>query len=164
MESVAVFLQRHANGCAPESLDFDLFGRSSFNRYYYAAYLQVRDLLGSLDPSWISAQHKSIPDLLNGSVLSAIKKKRNRATKIGDAEAIQICSRADTSARELASMMRKAYAVRVTADYNPEIRVERQEGGRFKLNLVSVNDAHGWPTLAKEYGENIKRAWNLGDA
>ena len=30
----------------------DVFGRSSYNRYYYAAFLTARSLFVSLDPGW----------------------------------------------------------------------------------------------------------------
>lgn len=163
MEGVALFLQRHANECAPGSHEFDLFGRSSFNRYYYAAYLQVRGLLATLNPSWTGTPHKGIPNLLRGTIVCAIKKKRSKATKIRDAKAVSICSRAEYSARELAHIMENAYAVRVVADYNPDIRVMQQEGDRFSLYSFSVTAAHDWSKQARGHSENIKRAWKLND-
>ncbi|WP_234731321.1 hypothetical protein [Acidocella facilis] len=163
MQNVALFLQTKANSCPHDSRDFDLFGRSSFNRYYYAAYLEVRSLLGSLNESWATAQHSSIPKLLNGQIVEQIGRKRQRAAKLGDTAALQICSRAKQSAHDLAALMETAYATRVTADYHPEVIVEAETRGRFRLNLVSVTIAHDWPVKARENGERIKRAWRLSD-
>jgi hypothetical protein len=41
--------------------DADAFGRSAFNRYYYASYLITRDMLRQLDPSWTRTGHSKIP-------------------------------------------------------------------------------------------------------
>ena len=163
MESVAHFLQTKANSCAPGSREFDLFGRSSFNRYYYAVYLQVRSLLGGLNATWAGAQHASIPNLLTGQVLERIKRQRNRALRVGDSDAAQICVRAASSTHELATLMKEAYAVRVTADYEPSIPIVSQNGGRFQLNSVPVTTAHDWVARAREHGQRIARAWGLPD-
>ena len=163
MENVALFLQTKANSCLPDSCDFDLFGRSSFNRYYYAVYLQVRSMLGDLNETWATAQHASIPELLTGQVMAKIKMQRARAARVRDNEAVEICNRAVASANELATLMRDAYAVRVTADYRPDIAVEPDDRGRFRLNLVPVTTAHEWPARAREFGRRITRAWRLVD-
>lgn len=163
MESVALFLQTKATSYPTASRDFDLFGRSSFNRYYYATYLQVRALLGSLNKTWATAQHSSIPELLVGQVLERITRQRRRAQRLNDRDAIQICGRAKEAVHSLATLMKTAYAVRVTADYSPEIAIIPDNHGRFQLNLVSVTTAHDWPDLAQEYGQRIRRAWNLAD-
>ncbi len=161
MESVARFLQTKANSCPPDSRDFDLFGRSSFNRYYYAVYLEVRTILGDLNVTWLTAQHASIPMLLTGQVLDAINHQRKRATKVGDNEAVQICLRGAAAARELAALMKDAYAVRVTADYHPDIPVKPSDRGRFQLNLMPVTTAHDWAPRARLLAPTIKRAWSL---
>jgi hypothetical protein len=164
MENVALYLQTKANSCPPGSRDFDLFARSSFNRYYYAAYLEVRSLLGNLNETWATAQHASLPELLTGQVLARIRRRRARASKVGDTESEQLCYRAAASAHELATLMKDAYAVRVTADYHPDIAVVPDDRGRFQLNLVPVTVAHDWPARAREHGHRIKRAWNLINA
>lgn len=163
MEQVAHYLQIKANQCLPDSRDFDLFGRSSFNRYYYAAYLQVRSLLGNLNGSWSKTQHASIPKLLKGAVLERINRQRIRAAKIGDNDAVNICRQAAASAHELATLMTEAYAVRVTADYEPGIPIVADDRGRFRLNFVLVTTAHDWPDRAREHGQRIRRAWSLTD-
>lgn len=163
MENVALFLQTKANSCPHDSQDFDLFGRSSFNRYYYAVYLQVRSTLGGLNETWARAPHKSIPELLTGKVLAKIKQQQTRVATLGDSEASRICSRAATAAKELAELMKAAYAVRVTADYHPEIAVEPDDRGRFRLNSVHVTEAHEWSARARQYMQSIKRAWSIAD-
>lgn len=45
-------------------LSKDLFGRSAFNRYYYAAFLVTREMLGELQNSWKATPHRQIPILL----------------------------------------------------------------------------------------------------
>jgi hypothetical protein len=163
MESVALFLQKRANECDPGSEEFDLFGRSSFNRYYYATYGQVRSLLGSLNPSWTRQPHKEIPGLLRGTIVDTIKKTRIKSAKIADVTAVQLCQRARHSAHELARIMEHANAVRVVADYNPDIKVIRQEGDRFSLYEFSVTSAHDWSRQTQHHSECIKRAWRLND-
>ena len=163
METVALFLQTKANSCLPFSRDFDLFGRSSFNRYYYALYLQVRSTLGELNASWATEPHASIPRLLRGQILVQIKDRRKRALRLGDAPAVEISNRGVASANELSTLMNEAYSVRITADYNPHIPVlpaDRVQG-RFQLNAVHITTAHNWVGIARTHGAAIKRAWSL---
>ena len=164
MENVAHFLQTKAISCPDGSRDFDLFGRSAFNRYYYATYLQVRALLGNLDNTWLKAKHKNIPEILTGQVVKKINNNRVRLQKIGDSDAVGICNRAKTSALELANMMKDAYAARVMADYEPDIPIVRDGRDRFRLNMIPVSTAHEWPNRAKEHCGRIRRAWDLTDA
>ena len=35
----------------------DLFGRSAFNRYYYAVFLLTREMLGEFKASWKKTMH-----------------------------------------------------------------------------------------------------------
>lgn len=163
MENVALFLQNKANSCTPESRDFDLFGRSAFNRYYYAAFLEVRSMLRDLNETWAEIPHADIPKLLTGQVRTTIKRKQRWATRLGETEAVQICIRGATSAHELAALMGEAYAVRVTADYYPEIAIVSGNRGRFQLNLVHVTTAHDWAGRARGFGQKIKRAWKVVD-
>ena len=59
----------------------DAFGRSAFNRYYYASFLNVRDLVSTLDGRWARISHKGIPDLLRGAVTSMIADELKKAVK-----------------------------------------------------------------------------------
>ena len=67
MERVALELQRTAINRRGQIDDFDQFGRSAFNRYYYAVFLIVRDLMLEFNPRW-SGSHASIPGMLRASV------------------------------------------------------------------------------------------------
>lgn len=163
METVALFLQTEAKRYPADSRDFDLFGRSSFNRYYYAVYLEVRAMLGSLNGTWGTMPHAGIPDLLTGQVRAQIKQRQKRAAKLGDNDAIQICIRGVASTYELADLMKTAYATRVTADYYPDIAIQTDDDGRFRLNQIAVTVAHDWLARAREHGRRIRRAWTLAD-
>jgi len=123
----------------------------------------VRSLLGQFNEVWARQDHASIPNLLKGQVLERIRRQRIRATRINDDGAVQICRRAAASTHELATLMRDAYVVRVTADYEPDIRVVPDEQGRFRLNSVPVTAAHDWPVRAREHGLRIIRALHLAD-
>jgi len=76
----------HLTGVAANRADVsecDLFGRSAFNRYYYAAYLITRDMLTQLDPAWGKTSHGGIPDLLEDSVINKIRKEARIQEKAG---------------------------------------------------------------------------------
>ncbi|MFH1954732.1 MAG: hypothetical protein ABIL06_24350, partial [Pseudomonadota bacterium] len=51
----------------------DAFGRSAFNRYYYASYLITRQMLKDLNTSWASTGHSKIPELLENSIIKRIR-------------------------------------------------------------------------------------------
>lgn len=161
MERVAYHLQIKANSCPRGSDEFDLFGRSAFNRYYYAAYLAVRSMLGSLNETWSEMKHAKIPEVLTGEVLKKIRRNRRKAISLKDVEATEICRKAEAAAHDLAKVMKNAYAVRVVADYNLNITVNADIHGRFQLYEVSITVAHGWPNHARLCGEKIRRAWSI---
>ncbi|MBP6766229.1 MAG: hypothetical protein KA171_00510 [Reyranella sp.] len=115
----------------------DLFGRSAFNRYYYAAYLSARELLQELDPKWAASSHKAIPDLMEGIVVDRLKAVAKRQGEHG------IVNSAYKAASEIANVLRTAYAVRVVADYQPNNRVEFSNG-TFKLVEHSAAEAASW--------------------
>lgn len=167
MQSVALFLQIEANkrnggeNHSPE--DFDLFGRSSFNRYYYTLFLEIRKMLSELDSKWKKPQHAHVPAMLRGCVLNGIEHRRKLASKFGDEEAVKLCSIAKLSLEDLAQIMSSASAVRVVADYNPEIPVYADDNGSFQLANTSVETAHNWLFQAKIHIQNVKIAWKISD-
>ena len=117
--------------------DADLYGRSAFNRYYYAAYLSTRELLKQLDDTWARTGHKSIPELLEGSVVNRLKAV---ARKQGNPQAINSAYRA---ASEIANVLRTAYEVRIVADYQPDTLVVFH-ANTFKLVNHSAAEAERW--------------------
>jgi hypothetical protein len=142
----------------------DLFGRSAFNRYYYATFLVVRAALTQIDPTWSRLPHGDYPSVLKGTVKGRIDAGRKQAQRSGDADAITLCQRANAATHELANLMSTAYASRVVADYRPEILIAFGAGGRFQLNAVDVNDAHQWPDRARIWTAEILAAWRQTNA
>lgn len=160
MERVGLDLQKTALRLKRDQRGFDLFGRSAFNRYYYATYLRVRGLILEFNPDW-SGGHASVPDILTGSVTKEIKSFRSKMMKSGDPKSIEVCSKGVSSAAALAELMRRARLVRNSADYHPEEPVVREDGKRFSLANTSVTDAHSWIGLSERFIDDILRAIRL---
>ena len=163
MERVALFLQTKAIGSRADTDTFDLFGRSAFNRYYYSMFLQVKEMLVLKSPDWDSVAHKSIPELLKGTVAERLKRAGKKTQRIGDSEGNILCRKAVSAAQGLSALMIEGYASRVVADYNPAILIVASGTDRFTLNNVSINSAHGWPTKTRQFTPIILRAWRLVD-
>lgn len=128
--------------------DADAFGRSAFNRYYYAAYLSVRELLASLDTSWEASPHSAIPDLLEITVMRQVRDQAKRMSTSGlitIARHHSLAKQAGQASSDIASILRAAYGVRVVADYRPEQRVafDRLE---FRLAQHTHAEARNWKT------------------
>jgi len=124
----------------------DAFGRSAFNRYYYACFLNVRDFLAMLDSDWGKAKHKSVPELLRGQVASKITnelkiKERQKFFDSGDVQSRK--SLVLTSLDRIASVMSEAYEIRGVVDYQPDIKI-LFDSGAFKVNTTTVSNAKGW--------------------
>ena len=124
----------------------DAFGRSAFNRYYYACFLSVRDFLSLLDASWGRAKHKSVPELLRGKVSERItnelkKKERQKFFDAGEVQSKK--SLVLTSLDRIASIMSEAYDIRGIVDYQPDVKIVF-ENGAFQINTTSVSKAKGW--------------------
>ena len=163
MEDVAHHLQMEAL-VRPTAAQRDSFGRSAFNRYYYAAFLPVNRTLRSLRPEWAGIKHKDIPDLMRGKILTALKKGQQQANRVGDRETAAACARAISLCYELAELMKTGYAVRVTADYEADVAVDFSTGIDFRLATVAVSTAKQWPSRATAYAQTIHSAWKqIGD-
>jgi hypothetical protein len=163
MERVALSLQRTANSHRDEPEMFDLFGRSAFNRYYYAMYLIVRAAVSKMDPRWARTTHGGFAELLSGAVADKISKVRRRAQKLGDAEATALCSKAIHAIHELSGLMKLGYSVRIVSDYRPDIRISESGIERFKIEYTDITTAHEWPHKSKQYSDIILRAWRLSN-
>lgn len=155
---VAHHLQIHAISIT-DSQARDLFGRSSYNRYYYATFLLVRSTLVQMRPEWGRAAHASIPEILTTSICRVLNQGRVRARKLGDMEMERRCHRAIKAARDLAHLMHESSATRVVADYQPEITVNFLHASRFSLNNVEITDAHQWPDRAAAWLHEIYGTW-----
>ena len=124
----------------------DAFARSAFNRYYYASFLSVRELLAEIDPSWSGAPHANFPALLEGSLVQLVRKeakKQSKAGAISPGNASTFVTQATSATSEIASVLHVAYVARVAADYSPEIAVVFDANG-FRLGNETHAAARGW--------------------
>lgn len=159
MKRVADHLKLHAlSGIDPEG--FDLFGRSAFNRYYYATFLVVRAGLRrmGLVEEYGEIKHASIPEMLSGKILKAFKRECLAAKRIGDSEAISTFSLAADAAKDLSELMRLARGARTAADYQPEILIIISGQG-FSLLTVSIESAQTWPSRAGVLVNRVEAGW-----
>jgi hypothetical protein len=162
MEIVGQYLQHEATQRSGRERDF--FGRTAFNRYYYASYLGVKKTLGSLRKEWDTIAHADVPQLLRGTIKTELSNGRKKAVKAEDAETIEMCSRAINAVMELANLMEEGYATRVTADYTPGILIDFSTLHNFKLNTIFVKQAANWPAKARLLCTTIAVAWNQTNA
>jgi hypothetical protein len=159
MERVALFLQKKAIEHRKRD-DFDVFGRSSFNRYYYAVFLQVRAAIREFEPQW-QPVHSQTPGYLTGSIQRELSNFRSKSMRRGNADAVRVSSEGISAIQSLSDLLTRSYAVRVVADYQPEVRVALADGSRFTLQSTSINEAHSWPSEADRYLRVLRRAWRL---
>lgn len=158
MQVVGQYLQSEATK-RPTPRECDLFGRSAYNRYYYAVFLSVREMLSTFDPAWARASHSSFPQLLNGQVRAAISQGRVRASRTRDQQLEKDCYTAMTALRDLASLIVSSAATRVVADYSPAIVVDFNSGNNFSLAGVSIDEARRWPPKADALVTKIGSVW-----
>lgn len=157
MHSVAHHLQKVAMG--GEISEPDTFARSAYNRYYYAVFLLVREMLKDLDSNWSKVAHKSYPEILKGQISKSYKSAMKRALKNGDNALVPHLDTASRSALALASLMEKANGVRVVADYEPSELVNFDSSQRFSLKGIEITEAHSWINQVNVWIDDIKRAW-----
>lgn len=142
----------------------DSYGRSAFNRYYYATFLIVRAGLrrmGRVSPTG-EIPHASIPEMLSGSIYNTLKKSCHEAKKIGDSDTISVLSLGAEAAKTLASLMNTARSSRTTADYHPEKPIVISGHG-FSLLTISSETAQNWPHKAELLINRIEAAWRQLD-
>lgn len=157
MQKVGHHLQMEAIKKA--GIERDIFARSAYNRYYYAVFLDVRKMLGEFDPKWARTPHKSIPELLKGSITRNFKDGKLRAKKNGDFGLIPKLKYGILSAAALANLMEKANATRVVADYEPTEPVIFSSAKRFALRNIEITDAHEWEASVRVWANSIREAW-----
>lgn len=158
IHAVGHHLQLEAN--KPLTPERDAFARSAFNRYYYSAFLNIRELLSALDASWSSLPHKSYPDLLKGQVKRRLNEARRRAGRIGDTPLINRIDNAKRAIDELSKVMSTAYGIRVVADYEPGEAVNFETTSRFALRSVDISDAHEWENSTRVLCQNVRKTWD----
>jgi hypothetical protein len=154
MIQVADYLSREAKKSG--QTDPDAFARTAFNRYYYAAFLSIREFLNTIDPAWIKSGHKNIPDVLTITLMKKIKKSADiqlRNNLINDRSKQKIIHQANTSTSDIANILKSAYEVRVVADYYPEKRVSFTRDN-FILEKHSQREAENWKSKI-DYNKGI---------
>lgn len=140
--------------------DRDIFARSAYNRYYYAVFLAVRDMLSEMDSKWSHLAHKNYPEVLTGeSIMKQFQKEKKRAEKNSDYALNEKLDKAIRAVKALSSLMSKAYVVRVVADYEPSEAVNFISGERFSLKSVDITEAHSWNNKAEIWIKDIQQAW-----
>lgn len=145
--------------------DADAFGRSAFNRYYYATFLTVRDLLVTIDAVWSKVRHANLPGVLEKDLVKRIKdtaKRQRKAGALSDNRERILVKQALSAASEIASVLRSAYNVRVAADYEPSHSVVFNNAG-FQLVQHSDGEARNWKArVEREKGILINISRELG--
>ena len=144
-----------------DPLNFDLLGRSAFNRYYYATYLTTREMLAMMESSWKSTSHSNIPDLLKISLKNRASTQLKNQVKRGlidRAEESRILTSIYALSCELADLLKFAYDARVFADYQPEILIIREENV-ISLKSHKITTAQQWPNRANVICKQLLKHW-----
>lgn len=142
--------------------DRNLYGRSAFNRFYYAAFLITREMLAFLDPNWKTTPHKEIPNRLRDTIRKRLKKSVDQFHKQGIvtlAEKSRLINRLNEATEELAEMLERAYDARVIADYKPDLLISIENNKVIRLQAHKLNSAKSWPDRASAYCKTIISVW-----
>jgi len=150
LHQVADHLVKQANatfkkGQVHQSLA-DAYGRTAFNRYYYACFLNIREFVSSIDSSWSKVNHAGVPELLRGSVHKKIESELKKSERVGDLTSREYQSKKSillSSLDNMASTMSLAYTIRGIVDYEPEVEMVFEKNS-FIINKMPVSSAKGW--------------------
>ena len=137
----------------------DLFGRSAFNRYYYAAFLSTRQMLGDFKTTWKTTPHRKIPDLLKNKLKQTLKLAIGKGI-LSEGKRRQVINLHNTSVNNLANLLEEAYTARCIADYEPEVRIQ-QKNNVISLKCHKLTSAKNWPGRAASYCKAIRKAWEV---
>ncbi len=144
----------------PDPNSLDLFGRSAFNRFYYASYLITRNMLEQCNPVWAKTTHKEIPNLLRDCVAKKIKDAigKQAGKLISHQEGKRMGKNATAAIVPLATLLTSAYEVRCVADYEPGQRIQLAHKS-FELIGHSNHAANAWPKRTITYTITILKIW-----
>lgn len=161
MENVAKRLEQIASEeKCPKAAN--VFGRSAFNRYYYAAFLETRAALRNLNPDWGKPAHASVPELLVGQVLMKLKKQISMCEKqglIARGRASDLRKQANTVTSTLADLLKAAREVRRVADYEPEVPCTLDAKG-ISLGTSTLHAARQWPQRVRNGTSMVQSMYN----
>ncbi len=144
-----------------EPAALDQFGRSAFNRYYYAAYLAVRERLMVINDRWGKSPHKTLPEILSKSLCRAAAEQAKRLSRAGvldTAEGAKYVRSIRICAGSLAQMLTDAYEARRVADYEPRELVVR-DSGSLRLRNFTLRAAESWPSQAENAAAQMLIHW-----
>lgn len=139
----------------------DLYGRSAYNRYYYAAFLTVRDMIRKLDGEDKRIKHASISEILEGRIRKKLKsaiEKLERKGFLKKAEAARYRSSVHRATRSLSDVMKLAYDLRAVADYEPEVKVKMNSNVIY-LEEYKLSRAQHWYDEANAYCLTLLAIW-----
>ena len=159
MQEVGHHLQVHAN-TLPTCTVRDAFARSAYNRYYYGCFLLLRSELEQMNSKWRKANHKDYPSILENSIKKELTTELKKAQKRNDIDLVNKIRRAKHALSELAKLMTQAYAVRLVADYQPQVEVNFVNADRFSLSNIDITTAHNWQPNVSTLIRNLRIAWN----
>lgn len=162
---VAISLRASANSNKIKNEELaSAYGRSAFNRYYYACYLSSRDLVKKILPG-TAFQHGEAPKLIEENVVKLIKKNAQQLKKNGllsESEYSRITTTASQSAAEMARILKIGYITRSIADYEPEVLVIF-DNDTFSIKDHSESEAKSWLGAVELHkGKLLKIAKELG--
>ena len=146
LQNVAEYLSSHARGLGAGDANADAFGRSAFNRHYYATFLTVRELLVAIDIAWAKTPHAEIPDRIEKALVARIKsaaKTQVRSGALVAGRSSAIVGQSISAATEIASVLKSAYTIRVAADYEPSHKIVFGATG-LELDSCSIGEASSW--------------------
>jgi hypothetical protein len=139
----------------------DLFGRSALNRYYYAAFLEVRSLLRAVNSRWSVMGHADMPDLLTGKFFAVFANQlaaQVRGNQLAPGDASKTRRQVRQALQALADLLRQARETRRIADYEPEIRMELR-GGQLRLRETSLAAAREWERRVQFLVGTVRREY-----
>ncbi|POZ50478.1 hypothetical protein [Methylovulum psychrotolerans] len=158
MKVVGEQLEKWAHNQAEPHIK-NLFGRSAFNRYYYAAFLITREMLGDFEPKWKYTPHSDIPGLLENALRKPILNRLKHAVRfeiISFTEEQRLRQELQIATSELSSLLKSAYNVRIIADYQPETAM-KIDGKVISLDDCNLNSASSWADRARAHCKIIRR-------
>ncbi|WEH94111.1 hypothetical protein PYR90_10455 [Acinetobacter johnsonii] len=144
-----------------DPLNFDLLGRSAFNRYYYATFLITRKTLSIMQSHWKGTAHAEIPNLLERALRKPVLtqlRNQMRQGLIDEGDKSRILTNINAAGYELAQLLRNAYHARILADYEPEIPLMKQDD-MIMLDSYKLTTAREWPNRAEILCKRLLKSW-----
>ena len=159
MKDVAQHLENEAIRRKSNPAEVNTFARSAINRYYYTTFLLARELMRKFKSDW-QGSHSSLPEELTGSVKKDISSTKRKATRIHDWETVNQCDACIHRIHSLSELLKAAYALRIIADYEPEIAATVDPDGQIFLSGTKMTEAKMWPSRAQVFSAEIERIWS----